>query len=295
MARSGLLDAFGHVSARVGDGFLVTTTRPLAAAAIGDVVAVDAGGRAPRPRPPTDVPLETPLHAAVYAARPDVGAICRTHSRHAVAWGVRGAVPPLAHGLAGMAGAVALADEYRLITTPELGAAAAAALGDADCLLLRGNGALATGSALTGAAVRAWFLEERARGRRRRRPWRTAPRRRRAPRESGGLARRDRTGLALAGLALRHTRGRPGVLGHQPPRKELTCGLADPAWRSRSPRPRCSHSVWAPRSSNGASSPSLKLPKKTKMTLVLDYIPNAVHAGIYRAVAAATTRRTTSI
>lgn len=149
------------MSARVGDGFLITSTNPLAGMEAEDVRALDADGRPQRAA--DDLPLEAPLHAAVYRARPDVCAICRTHSRWAVAWGVRGEVPPLLHGLGGLAGSVALARDPQLISDPKRAARTAAALGDHDCLILRANGAIATGTSLPQAAVRAWFLEERAR------------------------------------------------------------------------------------------------------------------------------------
>lgn len=153
LAAAGLCEGFGHVSARDGQGFVITSTRPLGAMEPADVAGPGAPGR----------PLETPLHAAVYAARPDVGAICRTHSPAAVAWGARGEVPPLVHGLGGLSGAIALGDEPGLVTDDALGAAAARALGGADVLLPRANGAVCTGPDLPVACTRAWFLEERAR------------------------------------------------------------------------------------------------------------------------------------
>jgi len=165
IAAAGLVEAFGHVSARTaGGGFAITSTAPLASATAAGVIACDDDGQ-PRgeiqPRGErSDLPLETPLHAAVYAARDDVGAICRTHSPAAVLAGV---VPPVAHGLGGLSGRIETFDDPQLVTDGNRAAAAAAALGAGDCLLIRGNGALATAPDLPGAAVRAWFLEERAR------------------------------------------------------------------------------------------------------------------------------------
>lgn len=154
LARAGLVEGFGHVSVRGPEGaLLITSTAPLARQTASEVDGPDASGR----------PLETPLHAAIYAARPDVGAICRTHSRWAVAWGARGQIPPAVHGLGLLSGEVALQDEVALVTDPESAARAARALGAADCLLPRGNGCVTTGPDLATAAVRAWFLEERAR------------------------------------------------------------------------------------------------------------------------------------
>lgn len=176
LAGAGLVEAFGHVSARLpggsgrtggsggSGGFLLTSTDPLGGQSGASIHALDAGGAVVQAGADGGVPLEAPLHAAIYSARPDVGAICRTHSRAAVAWGVRGAVPPLLHGLGGLSGAVlAWCEDADLVVRAEQGAAAAAALGAADCLLVRANGNVATGATLSQAAVRAWFLEERAR------------------------------------------------------------------------------------------------------------------------------------
>ena len=58
---------------------------------------------------------------------------------------------------------MALLDDPQLVDRPERAAAAAAALGAADCLVMRANGALAVGGDLATATVRAWYLEERAR------------------------------------------------------------------------------------------------------------------------------------
>lgn len=156
--RAGLVEAFGHVSARPANrpGRIagpITTTGPFTAPS---TIALDGPDDPARP-------LEAPLHRAIYAARPDVGAICRTHSPAAVAWGVRGAVPPLLHGLGAIAGEVGLHDDPRLVTSDETATAAANALGARACLLLRANGALAVGADLPEAAVRVWYLEERCR------------------------------------------------------------------------------------------------------------------------------------
>lgn len=169
--RAGLVEAFGHVSVRptktpglvagriteMSPGLVagrITTTAPLLAASTVALHGPDDPAR----------PLEAPLHRAIYAARPDVGAICRTHSPAAVAWGVRGVVPPLLHGLGAMAGEVGFHGDPQLVTDDERAAAAAAALGpEGACLLLRANGALAVGADLPEAAVRAWYLEERCR------------------------------------------------------------------------------------------------------------------------------------
>ncbi len=162
LARAGLVEAFGHVSARVpGGGLAITSTAPLATAATATVLVCTAAGEPSVAA--EDLPLETALHAAVYAARDDVGAIARIHSPAAVAAGAIGAVPPVVHGLGGLSGTVACSEDPQLVTDGAAGERAAAALAAADCLLISGNGAVVTAPSLAEAAVRAWFLEERAR------------------------------------------------------------------------------------------------------------------------------------
>lgn len=162
LVAAGLIEAFGHVSARTGDGFLITSTEPLADAAAEDVILVERN--TPVDGPLHAVPLETVLHGAIYDARRDVAAICRGHSPAAVAWGVGVSDLPLLHGLGGMSGQVVrVHPDIELIKTTEAAAAVAGSLGGANSLLLRANGGLAVGSDLLEAATRLWFLEERAR------------------------------------------------------------------------------------------------------------------------------------
>lgn len=158
LSRLGLVSAFGHVSAREGERLLVTSTAPLAVAGADSVLAVDPVGETP-----AGAPLELPLHAAIYRDRPDVGAICRTHSPYAVLWGALPEVPPLAHGLGGLSGAVGLHRDPELVVDPDRAAAASAELGAGGSLLLAANGALAVGADLPEALARAWYLEDRCR------------------------------------------------------------------------------------------------------------------------------------
>ncbi|MEO3785449.1 class II aldolase/adducin family protein [Actinocorallia sp. B10E7] len=163
IAAAGLVEAFGHVSARLPDGVAITSTRPMDAARAQDVVLLDASGEAVGGAL-DDVPLEIRLHLEIYAARPDVMAICRGHSPAAVAWGASDADLPALHGLGLLAGRrVRVHDDIALISDLRRGRAAAERLGPDSALLLRANGGLAVGATLTEAATRLYALEERAR------------------------------------------------------------------------------------------------------------------------------------
>ena len=162
LASAGLVEAFGHVSARTSAGFLITSTSPLFEARADDVILIESG--VPTGGPTHAAPLETPMHAAIYDARPDIGAICRGHPPYVVTWGVSAEPLPLLHGLGGMAGRTVRTHlEIELVKTADAGESVAETLGDDSGLLLAANGCLAVGADLLEAATRLWYLEERAR------------------------------------------------------------------------------------------------------------------------------------
>lgn len=150
----------GNVSARIGAGFIVTPSRR----PYGEIEATDLahvlGGEASGPLAPS---REWRLHAAVYDARPEVGAVVHTHSPHATAWSFLG--EDLAPALED--------NEYYetgpIRTTPpapggsaELAAGAARTLGRSRAVLLGRHGVLATGASPEGAALVAAVVERQA-------------------------------------------------------------------------------------------------------------------------------------
>jgi ribulose-5-phosphate 4-epimerase/fuculose-1-phosphate aldolase len=96
---------------------------------------------------------------AIYRARADVGAICRTHSPSTETWW--NTPPPVQHGFGGLADKLACWNDSDLVYTLDRGERAAARLGAGDGLFLRGNGSLTVGRDVGEAAARAWSLEQR--------------------------------------------------------------------------------------------------------------------------------------
>jgi L-fuculose-phosphate aldolase len=132
----------GNASARAGDVVAVSpTSLTYDALSPEDISLVTADGELVDGRAPS---VELPMHLAVLAARPDVGAIVHTHSPYATA---RPSVP-VAEGASG---------------TPELAAAVVAAAGDGDAVVMLGHGPVCFGGDLAGAFQRAVALEEAAR------------------------------------------------------------------------------------------------------------------------------------
>lgn len=164
LAAAGLLQgASGNVSVRRPEGGLFITRSGARADRIGvdDIVVVDPdGGHDPAVRPSS----EWRMHAAVYAARSDVGAVIHTHSPHATAVSCLRDDLPAFHYMIGMAGGEAVrCAEYATVATPELATAALAALGDRQACLLANHGTLAVGADLNAARDMAEELEHLAR------------------------------------------------------------------------------------------------------------------------------------
>ncbi|HET7808610.1 MAG TPA: class II aldolase/adducin family protein [Gaiellaceae bacterium] len=133
----------GNVSARAGELVAVSpTSLPYETLRPQDVSLVTAGGELVDGCEPT---VELPLHLAVLAARPDVGAVVHTHSPRATAR----PPAPVAEGASG---------------TPELGAAVVAAAGEGHAVVMRGHGPVCFGADLAEALERALALEEAAGG-----------------------------------------------------------------------------------------------------------------------------------
>jgi ribulose-5-phosphate 4-epimerase/fuculose-1-phosphate aldolase len=103
------------------------------------------------------------IHARIYAARPDVGAVAHVHSPACVILGQIGQpLRPLHNHGAMFADGVPLFERIGLIRTRELGDQVAATLGGRRAMFLRGHGANVAETDVRRAAIAACFLEEAA-------------------------------------------------------------------------------------------------------------------------------------
>jgi ribulose-5-phosphate 4-epimerase/fuculose-1-phosphate aldolase len=168
----GVLDAYGHVSARHDKNskrFLLARNMAPALVTTADVLEHDLEGEpiVPGIRPY----LERFLHAAIYRARPDVIAIVHSHSPSVIPFGVTGtALRPIVH-MGGFLGEGAPIFEIReaggmtdmLISDNSLGDALARTMGSSPAAILRGHGSVVTGNSIMQAVWRAVFAEVNAR------------------------------------------------------------------------------------------------------------------------------------
>jgi L-fuculose-phosphate aldolase len=163
LERLGLLDlTAGNISARTGDDAIAitptgipygdTTADDIVICALSDGSVID-GSRRPS--------SELALHRAIYAARPETGAVVHTHSPYATTLAVLRRPIPAVHYVISRLGTneVPVVD-YATYGTQELAQIAFAGVaGTTKAVLLANHGALALGADLDEAALNARLLE----------------------------------------------------------------------------------------------------------------------------------------
>ncbi|ABL81647.1 MULTISPECIES: class II aldolase/adducin family protein [unclassified Nocardioides] len=161
----GLTEGFGHISSRsTAPEYLLITPRT-APGLIREATEFIHY----RPAEPSDdqlaqLPPERHIHEQIYDARPDVNAVLRFHGPWTLALStVVDAVHPTVGYGAYLGAHVPVHADPRLIRTPEAGARLAGTLAAGTAVILRGNGAVSTGTTVREALVRAVWLEGTAR------------------------------------------------------------------------------------------------------------------------------------
>ncbi len=150
----------GNVSLRLAGGLFAVTPSgvPYTRLRDGEVVIIDGDAE---PVVPEDEALsqpglapssETLLHLAIYAARPDVGAVVHTHAVYSSVAAVAGLdVPPIIDEMMLSVGGPVRVSEYRFPGTQELADSVVAALGERNAALIRNHGAVGVGRDLESA------------------------------------------------------------------------------------------------------------------------------------------------
>lgn len=159
----GIVEGFGHVSARVpgSDRIIITPRIALGLVREDELCEFDPSGN--KVAGEARAPLETAMHLGVYKARADVKAIVRGHPRCVAAYACAGEPLRVAHGFgANLGPVVPVFDQPFLVANPEMGQGVAKALGDGVGVILQSNGMLAVGQSVPHASVLALFMEETA-------------------------------------------------------------------------------------------------------------------------------------
>ena len=161
LAKAGLVHAYGHCSARLGEHqFLVSPPKPLGLVAPEDIpVIVSTAGKLPVGALP-----EVIAHQHIYRQRAEVGGIVRFQSPHVMALSALGRTPRALHGFgAYFAPCPPLHSDPRLVRDDKSAAALVERMGGARAIVMRGNGAITAGASIEEAVALAWYLEDAAR------------------------------------------------------------------------------------------------------------------------------------
>jgi ribulose-5-phosphate 4-epimerase/fuculose-1-phosphate aldolase len=173
LADFGVLDGFGHVSARHPTNpnrFLMARSLAPALVTADDIMELDLDGNAIDPRG-RSVFLERFIHAEIYKARPDVMSVVHTHSPGVVPFSISAvALRPVYHNAAFLAAGAPVwdirkefGDTDMLVRNSAIGKALAQTLAHKSVVLLRGHGDVTVGPAVKIAVFRAYYTDVNAR------------------------------------------------------------------------------------------------------------------------------------
>jgi len=172
LADFGVLDGFGHVSARHPTNpnhFLMARSLAPALVTADDIMEFDLDGNAVDARGRT-VFLERFIHSEIYKARPDVMSVVHTHSAGVIPFSVT-KVPLRAmfHNPSFLAVGVPVWDIRKdfgetdmLVSNPALGKSLAQTLGNKPVVLMRGHGDVTVGPSVKMAVFRAYYTDVNA-------------------------------------------------------------------------------------------------------------------------------------
>jgi len=173
LADHGVLDAYGHVSARSDkkpDHFIMSRSRAPALVTAADLIEWNADSEAASGDKRKGF-IERYIHGEIYRARPEVMAVVHSHSPSVIPFGVtKTKLRPVYHmGSFLWSGAPVWdirkvrEDNDLLVRDRPLGAALAGALGKCNCVLMRGHGMTVIGASVQEAVFRAIYTEMNAR------------------------------------------------------------------------------------------------------------------------------------
>jgi ribulose-5-phosphate 4-epimerase/fuculose-1-phosphate aldolase len=173
LADFGVVDGFGHVSARHPTNpnhFLMSRSLAPALVTANDIMEFDLDGNAVDARG-RSVFLERFIHGEIYKARPDVMAVVHTHSPGVIPFSVsQVALRPMFHNAAFLAAGAPVweirkgfGETNMLVSDSVRGKSLAETLGDKSVVLMRGHGDVAVGPSVKVAVFRAYYTDVNAR------------------------------------------------------------------------------------------------------------------------------------
>jgi ribulose-5-phosphate 4-epimerase/fuculose-1-phosphate aldolase len=173
LAAEGVLDGYGHISARSDKRpgrFIMSRSRAPALVTPADLMELDADSE-PLAGERRKGFIERYIHGEIYRSRPEVMAVVHSHSPSVIPFGVtKTKLRPVYHMGSFLWSGTPVWDIRRvredndvLVRDRALGASLAQALGSCSCVLMRGHGMTVVGDSVQEAVFRAVYTEMNAR------------------------------------------------------------------------------------------------------------------------------------
>jgi ribulose-5-phosphate 4-epimerase/fuculose-1-phosphate aldolase len=175
LVAEGVLDAYGHVSARHPDDpdrYLLSRALAPDLVTAADIIEYDLDSNPFDPQARTSY-LERFIHGEIYKVRPDINAVIHSHSPAVIPFGItQTPMQPVYHQATFLYGGVPVWDirdvpspdaAAMLVRNRDLGKALAATLGDKSVALMRGHGNVVVGPDVQTAVRYAIYTEMNAR------------------------------------------------------------------------------------------------------------------------------------
>jgi ribulose-5-phosphate 4-epimerase/fuculose-1-phosphate aldolase len=173
LAKEGVVDAFGHISARHPerpDRYIMSRSRAPELVTADDLMVFELDGTPVDPRGRQSY-AERPIHSGLYEARADVQAVIHNHSHAVIPFSVtRAQLRPMIHVAAPMGAAVPVwdirdkfGDGEMLVVTLEQGRDLARTVGEGAVALMRGHGCVVASHTIKLAVMTAVYTQVNAR------------------------------------------------------------------------------------------------------------------------------------
>jgi ribulose-5-phosphate 4-epimerase/fuculose-1-phosphate aldolase len=164
LERAEYIDHNGHCSARRdANTFYINSGASMRGSlTVEDIVTVDLDGK-PVDGSNVKPPLEFPIHAEVYRARPKVNAVFHTHPQWSTYLTMCGVKQKVVYAQASVLGDMPVMNSPMSVNTREMGEKMIGIMGENPVVLLKAHGVVAAGESILETFAYAAYVEENAR------------------------------------------------------------------------------------------------------------------------------------
>jgi len=164
LERAEYIDHNGHCSVRrdAGSFYINSGASVRGTLTVQDIVTIDLDGQ-PVDGSNAKPPLEFPIHAEVYRARPSINAVFHTHPQWSTYLTMTGVPQKVVYAQASLLGDMPVMNSPMSVNSREMGEKMVAMMGDNPIVLLKAHGVVAAAESALECFAYAAYIEENAR------------------------------------------------------------------------------------------------------------------------------------